>query len=76
MKPLVVDTHLFDRLAAHDGTVLISMFIPTHTKRRGGTAQDPIRLKNQLAELDGALEATGRNTRQRSDRLPAPSDTS
>lgn len=68
MKPLALDTDLFDQLSERSGNDLISIFIPTHQRGRD-VAQDPIRLKNQLSEVGDFLEEVGWKPRQRSDRL-------
>lgn len=68
MKPLELDTDLFDRLSQRRGKDLISIVIPTHQKGRD-VAQDPIRLKNELSNAEGQLEDLGWKPRERSDRL-------
>lgn len=68
MKPLALDTDLFDQLSERSGNDLISIFIPTHQRGRD-VVQDPIRLKNQLSEVGDFLEEVGWKPRQRSDRL-------
>ena len=68
MKPLPLDTELFDQLSERSGNDLISIFIPTHQRGRD-VAQDPIRLKNQLAVVGDFLKEVGWKPRQRSDRL-------
>lgn len=68
MKPLALDTDLFDQLSERSGNDLISIFIPTHQRGRD-VVQDPIRLKNQLAAVGDFLEEVGWKPRQRSDRL-------
>lgn len=68
MKPLELDTDLFDQLSERRGQDLISIVIPTHQKGRD-VAQDPIRLKNELSNVEGHLEDLGWKPRERSDRL-------
>ena len=68
MKPLELHTDLFDQLSEERGKDLISVVIPTHQKGRD-VAQDPIRLKNELSEVEGRLEDLGWKPRERSDRL-------
>lgn len=68
MKPLELDTAIFDQLAEQSGADLISIVIPTHQRGRD-VAQDPIQLKNQLSQVEGHLEDVGWKPRQRSDRL-------
>ena len=53
---------------ARSGRNLISVFLPSHVRGRE-VAQDPIRLKNLLAEVDNRLETLGWKPRDRSDRL-------
>lgn len=58
MRPLMLDRDLTDRLAGATGDGLVSILIPTH--RMGPeTAQDRIRLKNALSELDDLMDAAG-----------------
>lgn len=68
MRPLALDRDLFDDLAAREGSDLISMLIPTHTKGRD-VSQDRIRLKNLLASADSELDRLGFKPRERRDRL-------
>ena len=68
MKPFTLDLDRFDELTRASGVDLVSIYIPTHQKGRD-VAQDPIRLKNQLAEVEQRLESTGWKTRERSERL-------
>ena len=68
MRASQLDEATFDDLAARDGQNLISVFIPTHRKGRE-IAQDQIRLKNELSEVDDRLEELGWKPRQRSERL-------
>jgi hypothetical protein len=68
MKPNELDTDLFDRLSERRGKDLISIVIPTHQKGRD-VAQDPIRLKNELSNVESQLEDLGWKPRERSDRL-------
>jgi hypothetical protein len=71
MQPLRLTPELFDSLAAASGSGLISIFVPTHDRGRSEVAQNPIRLKNQLAAADGQLEELGRKPRERRARLAA-----
>ena len=68
MKPLELHTDLFDQLSERRGKDLISVVIPTHQRGRE-IAQDPIRLKNELSEVEDRLEDLGWKPRQRSERL-------
>lgn len=68
MKARRLDEATFDDLATRDGQNLISVFIPTHRKGRE-IAQDQIRFKNELSDLDDRLEQLGWKPRQRSERL-------
>lgn len=68
MKASQLNKATFDDLATRDGQNLISVFIPTHRKGRE-IAQDQIRFKNELSELDHRLEELGWKPRQRSERL-------
>jgi hypothetical protein len=68
MRASQLDQAAFDDLAARDGQNLISVFIPTHRKGRE-IAQDQIRFKNELSDLDDRLEQLGWKPRQRSERL-------
>ncbi len=68
MKPTRLDDQTFARLAGAGGQRLISIAIPTHARGRE-TAQDPIHLKNQLAELDSILESSGVKPRDRASQL-------
>lgn len=70
VKPLSLNSELFDGLCRRSGLDLISIFIPTHRKGRD-VNQDPIRLKNQLAAVDGHLESLGWRARDRSERVAA-----
>ena len=70
MKPLELEIDLFDHLTDQSGSDLISILIPTHQRGRD-VAQDPIRLKNQLSEVEDRLEQMGWKPRQRSERLAA-----
>lgn len=59
---------LFDRLADEAGDDLISIYLPTH--RRGAEiAQDRIRLKNGLAEVENRMESAGWPPPDREERL-------
>ncbi len=68
MRPLQLNLDTFDELSRRSGVDLISILIPTHKKGRD-VAQDPIRLKNQIADVDNRLESLGWSGRDRSDRL-------
>lgn len=68
MKPTRLDDQTFEQLAEARGTRLISLAIPTHVRGRE-TAQDRIRLKNQLADLDSKLEEAGAKPRERDTQL-------
>ncbi|MGH3650745.1 MAG: hypothetical protein ACRDU9_08560 [Acidimicrobiia bacterium] len=68
MKTVRLDDSIFDELAATTGRDLISIFIPTHRRGRD-VAQDRIRLKNQLSEVEDQLGALGWRPRDRSERL-------
>lgn len=68
MRTLHVDDSIFDELAATSGRDLISIFIPTHRRGRD-VAQDRIRLKNRLSEVEAELDALGWKSRDRSNRL-------
>ena len=68
MKPRSLDRDRFDELTRGSGVGLISIYIPTHQKGRD-VAQDPIRLKNQLAVVEERLESLGWKTRERSEHL-------
>lgn len=58
MRPVTLDRDLADRIAGASGKGLVSILIPTH--RMGPeTAQDRIRLKNALAELDELMDDAG-----------------
>lgn len=70
MKPLHLNLGTFDELSRRSGVDLISIFIPTHQIGRD-VVQDPIRLKNQLAAVDGHLESVGWKARDRTDRVAA-----
>ena len=69
MLPTRLDSERFDRLAERTGNDLISIVIPTHEKGRREIAQDAIRLKNALGQVDARLEALGWRTRNRTNRL-------
>lgn len=58
MRPLTLDRDLADRLAGATGEGLVSILIPTHRKGPE-TAQDRIRLKNAVSELDDLMDAAG-----------------
>jgi hypothetical protein len=68
MRPLTLDRELFDRLAKRNGSHLVSVFMPTHSKGRD-VSQNPIRLKNLLSKVDTDLESLGFKPRQRANRL-------
>jgi hypothetical protein len=58
VRPATLDQKLFDRLAEARGRGLISILLPTHIKGPE-TAQDRIRLKNALTEVDDLLTDGG-----------------
>ena len=68
MRPEQLHEETLDRLGSVRGKLLVSIFIPTHEKGPEIT-QDPIRLKNHLAEVDDQLESSGLKVRERSQRL-------
>ena len=68
MRPVGIDEGLFDELAKERGEALTSLLLPTHTKGPE-VAQDRIRLKNALSEIDGMLSAAGWRRTDREDRL-------
>lgn len=70
MRAKHLDESVFDDLADRSGSNLISVLIPTHKKGRE-IAQDQIRLKNGLSEVDDRLADLGWKPRQRRDRLAA-----
>ncbi len=63
-----MDSELFEWLVSNGGRHLISIGIPTHSKGRE-VSQDRIRLKNQLAEVDSALDSRGVRRRDRDELL-------
>ncbi|HVR31312.1 MAG TPA: hypothetical protein VMS74_01225 [Acidimicrobiia bacterium] len=58
MRAMPLDDTLVDELAGATGTGLVSVLMPTHVKGPE-VAQDRIRLKNALTEVDGMLEVAG-----------------
>ena len=74
MKPSRLTTDQFDQLAAATGENLVSIAIPTHRRGRD-VAQDPVRLKNELAEVDAQLEERGMKPRQRDQLLQQATET-
>jgi hypothetical protein len=58
VRPAMLDQELFNRLAEVRGKGLISILLPTHVKGPE-TAQDRIRLKNALTEVDDLLTDAG-----------------
>jgi hypothetical protein len=58
MRPVTLDEGLLDELAKARGDALVSVLIPTHVKGPD-VAQDRIRLKNALTEIDGMLSDAG-----------------
>lgn len=46
-------------LAEHDGGPCVSIYMPTHRKGKESLREDPIRLKNQLAEVEEQLLTAG-----------------
>lgn len=68
MRPAGIDEGLFDELAKERSEALVSVLLPTHTKGPE-VAQDRIRLKNALSEIDGMLSAAGWRRTDREARL-------
>lgn len=68
MRPFTLARDLVDRLAAMHGEGLVSILIPTH--RRGPeTAQDRIRLKNAVTDVDDLMDRAGWRRPSREARL-------
>ena len=68
MRPITLDGGLFDELAKTRGEALVSILLPTHTKGPE-IAQDRIRLKNALADVEGMLTDAGWRRTDREARL-------
>jgi hypothetical protein len=68
MRPVTLDEALFGDLARTTGEGLVSVLIPTHVKGPE-TAQDRIRLKNALNDVDEMLEQAGWRRKDREERL-------
>jgi hypothetical protein len=68
MRPMTLDEGLFDELAKARGEALVSILMPTHTKGPE-TAQDRIRLKNALSDIEGMLSQAGWRRSDREARL-------
>jgi hypothetical protein len=64
MRPVTLDEEMFARLTGEAGEALVSVLFPTHLKGPD-IAQDRIRLKNALTEVDDLLEQDGRRRRWR-----------
>lgn len=73
MRSVTLDETLVDKLAGARGDGLITVLLPTHTKGPE-TAQDRLRLKNALAEVDEKLERAGWRRTVRDERLAAARD--
>lgn len=58
VRPATLDQELFDELAGMRGRGLVSILLPTHVKGPE-VAQDRIRLKNALTEVDDLLSEGG-----------------
>ena len=68
MRPMTLDEGLFDEVAKTRGDALVSILMPTHTKGPE-VAQDRIRLKNALSDVEGMLGEAGWRRSDREDRL-------
>jgi hypothetical protein len=68
MRPRTLDEGLFDELAKARGEALVSILMPTHTKGPE-IAQDRIRLKNALSDIEGMLSEAGWRRSDREARL-------
>ena len=68
MRPMTLDEGLFDELAKSRGDALVSILMPTHTKGPE-IAQDRIRLKNALSDIEGMLDGAGWRRSDREARL-------
>lgn len=73
MRAKRLDQSVFDALAARSGSSLASVMIPTHRKGRE-IAQDQIRLKNGLSEIDDHLADLGWKPRPRRKHLAAATE--
>lgn len=68
MRPMTLDEGLFDEVAKTRGEALVSILMPTHTKGPE-IAQDRIRLKNALSDIDAMLGDAGWRRSDREARL-------
>jgi hypothetical protein len=68
MRPMTLDEGLFDEVAKTRGEALVSILMPTHTKGPE-IAQDRIRLKNALSDIEGMLSGAGWRRSDREARL-------
>ena len=68
MRPMTLDEGLFDEVAKIRGQALVSILMPTHTKGPE-TAQDRIRLKNALSDVEEMLSEAGWRRSAREARL-------
>lgn len=73
MRTVTLDDALVDRLTQTRGNGLVSVLLPTHTKGPE-TAQDRLRLKNALTEVDDRLETAGWRRSVREGRLATARD--
>lgn len=68
MRPMTLDEGLFDEVAKSRGDALVTILMPTHTKGPE-IAQDRIRLKNALSEVEEMMDAAGWRRSDRESRL-------
>ncbi|MEX2423651.1 MAG: hypothetical protein WD990_06705 [Acidimicrobiia bacterium] len=68
MRPMTLDEGLFDEVAKTRGAALVSILLPTHVKGPE-IAQDRIRLKNALSDIEGMLSEAGWRRSDREARL-------
>ena len=68
MRPMTLDEGLFDEVANARGEALVSILLPTHTKGPE-IAQDRIRLKNALSDIEEMLDEAGWRRSDREARL-------
>ncbi len=68
MRPVTLDDGLLTTLAEAKGEALVSVIFPTHLKGPD-VAQDRIRLKNALTDVDDLLEQAGSKRRWREEFL-------
>lgn len=68
MRPMMLDEGLFDEVAKTRGDALVSILMPTHTKGPE-TAQDRIRLKNALSDVEEMMDRAGWRRSDRESRL-------